>query len=442
MTTTAAYPFDLGLGIPSSSDFQLLPFSTQSEEERFWLTHGLLWYYAFNHEEAIFCFTRALEVSSACVMAHWGVSICHGPNYNTKSMSRDAFPSATAAYTHAQKVKELLSDSSIRSTLSETEGAILEALDNRYNPIDETVDSPIYQNTMLYADAMAKVYLRFPNVACVACLYAEAVMNYNPWDLWDLNTGASREHTLIVKNVLDKAIIYAPKHPGLNHFMVHLMEMSPTPQDALPCCDVLRYSFPDAGHLIHMPSHIYVLLGSYSDAAASNVEANVADAKYVAKEGIHNCYTGYRIHNMHFVSYAAMFSGDYDMALKSAEQIKENLPESVLEDKIMSMYFESFLAVEWHVFIRFGKWRQILQRSVKGSERERKLYPFSIAMQHYARGIALAVLSGSEDGDEDGDGNGNSTTSLLADAEHELSLYRLAYQQVHSPPIVYALIKV
>jgi tetratricopeptide (TPR) repeat protein len=164
-----------------------------------------------------------------------------------------------------------------------------------------------------------------------------------------------------------------------------------------------------------MPSHIYVLLGMYDQAAACNVEAITADEKYVLKEGIYNCYTGYRIHNIHFVSYAAMFAGQFDIAIDAAKQVKKNLPDDLMSNPFMAKYFEAFLSIEWHVLVRFGQWEEILSRPVPidaSNPPTDYVYPYTLAMQHYARGIAHAVLTGQKE-----------DSSLIA-AEKELALFR------------------
>lgn len=317
--TDIKYPFDLSVENGQHEQISILNFSTilsKAENHsldltQLWLSRGLVWYYAFNHEEAIVCFQNALKVGGNPIMSHYGISICHGPNYNTETMNRDSFPSAKDAFEHAQKAMSLLEENSTLLTMSPIEVALVRALRGRFN--DTTgleVDAAVEQNTEAYAESLSKVYADYPECPCVACLYAEALLNISPWVLWDLNTGVPKEHASKAKIIIEKALLIAPKHPGLNHFMVHLMEMSPTPEAALPSCEVLTSTlFPHAGHLTHMPSHIYVLLGMWKEAVDANVRASIADAAYVEKEGIFNYYTGYRIHNLHFISYAAMFAG-------------------------------------------------------------------------------------------------------------------------------------
>lgn len=277
-----------------------------------WLNRGLVWYFGFNHEEAIQCFQKALEIGDNVVMAHYWISVSHAPNYNTETMNKDTFPSAMDAFQNCRKAFELLSNAEVRSNLSDVEIALVEALPCRFNdPSECDAAEPIEQNTDAFAEAMRLVHERFPNDPNVSCLYAEALMNKSPWHMWDLNTGEPTPQALIAQDLLEKGLKIAPNHPGLNHFMIHLMEMSPTPECSLPSCAVLRKYFPSVGHLIHMPSHIYVLLGMWQEAADANIEAWAVDDVYVKKEGIFNYYTGYRIHNLHFISYAGMFAGSY-----------------------------------------------------------------------------------------------------------------------------------
>ena len=319
------YPFDLGVENGGHKTISLMEFSStvsaQSPGElttcQLWMSRGLLWYFAFNHEEAIQCFQKALEIGDTSVMAHYFISACNGPNYNTETMNKDAFPSASEAYNHAKMAHEMILVSGVQDSLTEIEIDLVKAMQCRFsdpatllNAAGAPVTSePIEQNTAAFAAAMREVYQRYPEDPNVASLYAEALMNYCPWRLWDLNTGTPCEQALLAQEVLEKGLKTAPNHPGLCHLYVHLMEMSPRPEASLPACAVLRKYFPSAGHLIHMPSHIYVLLGMYQEAADANIEAWQVDEVYVKKEGIFNYYTGYRIHNMHFISYAAMFAG-------------------------------------------------------------------------------------------------------------------------------------
>lgn len=196
------YPYDLG--VARYREFQLLDFSTSGcPHLSFWLQHGLIWYYGFNHEAAIACFQEATRISEECVAAHWGLSLCHGPNYNTASMTRDSFPSAREAYMHAQRAMELLKREDIRNKLTDVELAIFSSLENRFNPVDETTPpDSIPQNTQAYSDALHGVYEEFSAHACAAALYAESLMQFDPWRLWDLETGTPSVWASRAKEVL------------------------------------------------------------------------------------------------------------------------------------------------------------------------------------------------------------------------------------------------
>lgn len=187
------YPFDLSLSkYPENG---LLEFSLpdhlegqRRREVQFWFRAGVTWMYAFNHEEAIECFKRCLNIDDSLAMAHWGVSCCHGPNYNTVAMNKEVFPSARDAYFHALEAKR--HSASSQYYLSQVEVSLINALQNRYNPVDKIDDgTPVDQNTKLYADSLRQVYESFSDVPCVACLFAEALLNFRPWKLWDLDTG-------------------------------------------------------------------------------------------------------------------------------------------------------------------------------------------------------------------------------------------------------------
>lgn len=311
--------YDYNLGhIPQINRFHLLEPSCvpPNLDQQHWLQKGFIWYYGFNHEEAISCFQQALSINNQCPMSYYGISLCHGPNYNTKFMTRDEFPSAKIAYNYAKIANELILIPEIRQGFTQLEIDLIEALTCRYNPVEDGDgnDGTVEQfdhNIKEYIHALEGVYQKYPHHACVACMYVEALLNTNPWKHWDLTTGQPTPEAQLAKEILESALLLHPYHPGLNHFNIHLLEMSPYPEAALKSCEILRYHCsPDAGHLIHMPSHIYVLLGMYDEAAQCNIEAIRADEKYHLKAGNINYYTGYRIHNIHFVAYAAMFAGE------------------------------------------------------------------------------------------------------------------------------------
>lgn len=249
------YPYDLGLSY-YDTNLQMLSFSicdslseSASADLTYWLRAGLVWTYNFHHEEALQCFLRALSIDETAAMAHWGASYANGPNYNAPSMNRDTFPSAADAYYHATEAKRLASLLSVREHMSDLEIALIDALQTRFNPLSYYLEDEVVlkQNTSAYAAEMKRLYEIYKHIPCVGCLYAEALMNFHPWKLWVLDTGEPAELTLEIKSVLEASLVLAPNHPGLNHFYIHLMEMSSTPEAALPSCKSLRNICPDAG---------------------------------------------------------------------------------------------------------------------------------------------------------------------------------------------------
>lgn len=315
MQNPTEYALDLGKP-ENSNEFGILSFSvygddTTKENLQFFLKYGMVWYYAFNHEEAIACFKKALSIDKKCAMAHWGISMCNGSNYNSQFMCRDSFPSASDAHHHAVLASKLAFECRENRTLSDIELDLIDALSIRFNPVLEDSGDQIPQNTLEFSVAMKKVYDKHFMHPCIASLYAEALMNFHPWHLWDLDSGDPLHQTSEILAVIEAGSAICPKHPGLAHFMVHVCEMSPFPERALSACAVLKTISPDAGHLVHMASHIYLLLGMWQDAVSSNREAQIADDKYALLNGVDNYYTGYRLHDMHTLVYSAMFAGDH-----------------------------------------------------------------------------------------------------------------------------------
>lgn len=245
-----------------------------------------------------------------------------------------------------------------------------------------------------YAISMRAVYELAPDDLDVAALYADALMNLTPWQLWDLRTGepASRSRAATAKEVLERAIATdaGVRHPGLLHMYIHLMEMSSAPETALPAADRLRNLVPDAYHLQHMPTHLDVLCGDYRRVVADNGAAIAADEKFLARSGAMNFYTLYRSHNYHFRIYGAMFLGQSRTALETAAQLEASIPEDLLrvQSPPMADWLEGFLAMRVHVLIRFGRWADILELPLPADPR---LYCVTTAMLHYARGVAYAA---------------------------------------------------
>ena len=365
------------------------PISTSSVEAQHWFNRGLVWTYAFNHEEAIRCFERAIEHDPACAMAHWGVAYAAGPNYNK---AWDAFDPADLAATVATTFAAAERAVASLDRATAVERALVTALRARYPSPEPAEDFAVWNDA--YADAMREVYREHGDDLDVASLFAEALMNRTPWQLWDLRSAAPADgaSTVEAMEALEKAL-RAPasrSHPGVLHMYIHLMEMSPFPERALRVADWLRDLVPDGGHLRHMPTHIDVLCGHYHDVVASNSAAIAADGKFLAREGAMNFYTLYRVHNYHFKLYGALFLGQSEVALDTADEVIGTIPPELLETRTppMADWLEGFMPVKMHVLIRFGKWQEIIDTPLPEN---RELYCVTTAIIHYAKGVALAA---------------------------------------------------
>ncbi|KAL4946007.1 hypothetical protein BDV06DRAFT_183395 [Aspergillus oleicola] len=363
--------------------------STTTPAAQAWFNRGLIWTYAFNHEEAANCFQNAVNEDPSCAMAYWGLAYALGPNYNKPWQFFDEVElAATVKRTHqaAADAKKHAQE------LGSVEAAVIDAVQYRYPQNNPAADCTKWNQG--YAEAMQGVYEGFPNDLDVAALYADSLMNLTPWELWDLRTGkpAPNARTLEIKDVLDRALQLPGglKHPGLLHLYIHLMEMSGAPEKALVIADHLRGLVPDAGHLNHMPTHLDILCGEYRAAISSNSAASESDKRFVAKAGPLNFYTLYRAHNYHFRIYAAMFAGQSRVAFDTAKELEAQIPEELLrvQSPPMADWLEGFLAMKIHVLIRFGLWEEILALTLPA---DAELYCVTTTMIHYGRGVAFAA---------------------------------------------------
>jgi tetratricopeptide (TPR) repeat protein len=369
---------------------------TGSARAQTWFNRGLVWAYAFNHEEAAACFERAAGADPGCVMARWGLAYALGPNYNKPW---EAFGPGEAPAAISRALAALRDATGPARSASLVERALLQAMAARYPAAAPASDGAWdpgdgAAHNAGYAAAMREVYLSHPGDPDVAALFADALMNLTPWALWDIATGDPAEGaaTLEAKAVLEQALAGRDgrAHPGVLHMYIHLMEMSARPEEALPAGDLLRDLVPDAGHLRHMPTHLDVLCGDYRSVVAGNSAAIVADEKFRAQRGAMNFYTLYRAHNYHFKVYGAMFLGQDRTALEAAGQLAAAIPGDLLrvQDPPMADWLEGFVAMRLHVLIRFGRWAEILAAPLPADP---DLYLVTTAMTHYAKGVAHAA---------------------------------------------------
>jgi tetratricopeptide (TPR) repeat protein len=379
MTATASAPeepyYDLG-SFHRSTD-------TPSAQAQLWFDRGLVWAYAFNHEESIHCFERALALDPDLAVARWGIAYAIGPNYNKAWDAFDAKDLA-ASLTRARRELELAAV----GRASDVERGLIGALANRF-PTDD-----LDAGHASYADAMATLAGKYPDDVDVQALAADAAMNVSAWALWDTKTGEPAPGSRVVeaKRILDRALDTdaGRRHPGVLHLYIHAMEMSAHPESALPAANLLRGLVPDAGHLQHMPSHVDVLCGDYHSSVESNIVAVQADRRFVEREGPLNFYSLYRAHDLHFIVYSAMFDGRYQTAIQAADELAAQLTPELLsiESPPMADWLEAFVPLRVHVLIRFGRWEELVDHPLP---EDPELYCTTAATVHYGRGIAYAA---------------------------------------------------
>jgi tetratricopeptide (TPR) repeat protein len=342
--------------------------TTKPEAQRFF-DQGLALSYAFNHEEAGRSFKQAASIDPKLAMAYWGIALVAGPNYNM-----DVDPERERiAYEAVQKAL------SLEGGASDNERAYIEALARRYS-IEPGVD--LKKLAVDYKNAMAAVVQKYPDDLDAATLYAESMMNLRPWQLWDAN-GNPAEGTLEIVRVLESVLKRDPNHTGANHFLIHAVEASPHPERAFESAKRLAGLAPAAGHLVHMPAHIYIRIGDYEAAAQSNRAAAAVDEAYI-KTGVQGIYPMmYYSHNLHFLSVAAGMEGRFAEALSAAQGLEANVGPHLKEMPIL----DSFMCTSTLVRVRFRKWDTIMTLP----EPDKNSLPLSNAIWRFARGMALAV---------------------------------------------------
>ncbi len=345
--------------------------STDNEEAQRYFDQGLALCHAFNHDEAARSFAQARMLDPGCAMAWWGEAYALGPNYNLQ------LPEL-----YGNRALEALREADARKAdATPSERALIEALAARFSdPAPESSDKVGPLNAA-YAQAMAGVWAAHPDNPEVGFLYADAVMNQRPWHLYTQEREPHPE-ALEAVAVLERVLGLNENHPGANHLYIHAIEPSKTPKRAEPAADRLAALMPGAGHLVHMPSHIYMRVGRYADSVAANARASAVDRAYFARaRGEQGIYHIYHLHNDHFLIWSEMFRGRDKAALRACEQLMEDVPEHLAE----SPFVTEFYGVRYHVLVRFGRWKELISTPAPPA-----VHPFATAMWHYGRGVAFA----------------------------------------------------
>lgn len=345
--------------------------TTSSPLAQRYFDQGLIWTYAFNHDEAIRSFEEAGRLDPQCAMAWWGVALCHGPHINNPVMPAER---GVAAWNALQKAMAL------RDHCTSTERQLIEALSKRYTTPPPENRQPLNQ---AYADAMATVWKNHPQDADIGTLYAESLMDLHPWDLWTQDR-QPKSHTEPILAVLENVMQLDPNNPGVNHLYIHAVEASSDPQRADEAAHRLRTMVPGSGHLVHMPSHIDVLTGRWALAVQQNIEASKIDSAYRKQSPNQGFYHLYMTHNSHMLSFAAMMEGRSTLAMSSARAVVSNVPEEALKDN--APFLDPIMCAPYDVMKRFGQWDTILQEPAPPS-----YLPITTAMWRFHRGLAHAA---------------------------------------------------
>jgi tetratricopeptide (TPR) repeat protein len=345
------------------------PVSTQNAEAQKFFNQGLAYMYAFNHAEASKSFKRAAELDANLAMAYWGAALALGSNYNVTADANQL----KEAYATLQKAIQLAPKA------SEIERDYINALAKRYSADGAQSDrAKLGQD---YRAAMQELVKKYPDDLDAAVLYAESMMNLRPWQLWSLD-GKPAEGTLEIIAVLEGVMRRNPNHTGANHYYIHAVEASPTPERGLASAARLGWLAPNAGHLVHMPSHIYIRTGDYVEAAKSNADAIIADRNYIEKNGAQNLYAMmYYNHNIHFLAAASAMNGNYAESLKQAQILESNVRPHL---KMMPM-LEMFSPYPLVTLVRFRKWDEIMKYPQPAAEMR-----ITGGFLNFARGMALA----------------------------------------------------
>ena len=350
---------------------------TSSEEGvQEYFNQGLVLAFAFNHAESVRSFKAAQTLDPNCAMCYWGEALAHGPNINVTSNGKAVMSDAQRikAFKALSKAKDLMINSTPR------EQAYITALSSRY---DGDINSDRDALDMAYALAMAKVAEVYPEDMDAASLYSEALMNTMPWNYW-LDDGKPKSDTIKVISKLEKVLEKEPNHPLAIHLYIHAVEASSSPERAESAADRLGALVPGAGHLVHMPAHIFWRVGRYHDASEANINAARVDEEYIAQCNAQGFYpAAYYPHNIHFLWAASTMEGRSELSIESALKVSKYVS---LEQIKLFPTIEYFHTIPLLSYVRFGKWDQILNFPKPSSE-----FKYSQGIYHYARGVAFAA---------------------------------------------------
>jgi len=401
--------------------------TTQNPESQRFFDQGLQLTYAFNHSEALRAFKEAVRLDPSNAMAYWGWALVLGPNLNLPMVPEVA----------PQAYRAIHSAVALKNKVSEREQAYIDSLAKRYTD-DPNADRTSFD--LAYARAMAKLVKRYPDDLDAATLYAASLMNLNPWDYWNLD-GSPKGKTEEILETLQSVVDRNPRHAGALHYYIHTVEAR-HPARGEKHADMLGGLMPGAGHIVHMPSHIYMRVGRFADSYEANQRAVAADDSYITQCRSQGIYPlNYYPHNIHFLAWSAMFQGHPERALEAARKIVEKVPPELSADKNVWALYETFLSQPMFVMVRFGMWDKMLAEPKPDIESQ-----FMTGIWHYGRALAyihtdrlaearreLRLLNAAREAM----GNvehyiGFATAETLITIAHEIVLGELAYAEGHT----------
>ncbi|MEO8663484.1 MAG: hypothetical protein ABI693_33825, partial [Bryobacteraceae bacterium] len=325
-----------------------VPITVKSKDAKAYFSQGMTLVYGFNHVEALRSFKEVARLEPDCAMAYWGQALALAPNINDPAIGPDREKQGFDAMREAKAHK---------GCTSPRERALIDALAARFAEIPPGDDRTALNQA--YAKAMAAAYAKFPRDPDVASLYADAIMNTQPWNYWTRDSKPNAGVTE-ARKALEQAIAAHPNHPGARHLYIHLMEASDEVDLATPSADRLATLVPAAGHLVHMPAHIYIRVGRYSDAAEANVKAIGADEDYITQCRAQGIYpAAYYPHNIHFLAAALMMDGRSTAAMEAARKVATRHDHGALDQPGLG-FVNLLKTMPLMVMVRFGRWDEVL----------------------------------------------------------------------------------
>jgi tetratricopeptide (TPR) repeat protein len=344
------------------------PVSTHNPQAQQFFDQGLRFIYCFNHDEAARSFQHAAELDGKLAMAYWGVAEAVGPNYND--------PADPDRYKQAHEAVQKAVD--LSAAASPSEQAYIQALAKRF-PSDPASD--LKKAAEDYRDAMRQLVSEFPDDLDAATLFAEAGMNLHPWGLWHID-GTPEAGTEEIVSALESVMKRDPNHLGAIHYYIHAVEASNNPERALAGANKLAALAPGAGHIVHMPAHVYIRTGDYDAAVKTNEKAAEVDRAYIKATGVQGIYPMmYYSHNLHFIAMCSAMNGNYVESRKNADLLTQNVGPHVKDMPPL----EGFMTIPTAVEIRFHHWNEILKMP-----RPDATMKTATVFWHFARGLALA----------------------------------------------------